>query len=527
MVDPERPDREPGTGSTERREATVGNVLTGVVFESRERRSRRRGKATTEFFVSGTPEHKILLPDPDYNFEPTPGVPYDVQVTIDTKPGERKGKLFVKPLKEEGVPMAVEKKRETPLPIEINKAEGVVYVLDTEIPYNPDGGPMVPSMKKFEHFTLDEHTLKTLHKIATAVDLKKPLLLEGETGVAKTSPIEYLAAITNHELLRLNFSGQTDTSELIGKFVPNDGQVQLEFEKLLMHVENLSAKSQAIINTAAGEQRELSLTESQMVASEEGIQVPEWRWQDGMLPRAMKTGAWLLCDELMLSEASVRERMNSALERKPWLVLSENKGESVGEGADHEMHPDFRVFGASNPSSYAGREPLTPAEKRRWTGYLFVERPDEKSYEAMMNFAAFGTQPKVNIDGQEYQGDDADPTYKLLKRIPRFKEMIIALSKFHAQIEKMAHDKTIGKGRPEPYVFTRDNLLALMDFLDAKRLRNAKTKKQTTAQSDPKTVMQRAFKECYLDFMQGDDDKKKMTDQFKAVGLHDENWLFS
>ncbi len=513
--------RIPDENTAERRESEdmiqtffVPFLLKDVSFTAKERR-----KGPKEWRIDGTDDHKIIILDSSQDIEPEEGKNYTVEIMLDTRPGERKGKLIGRIIAEDGVPMEVKIKREFPLPIEIDRKEGVVYVLDNEIPFNAEGGPLVPEMRKFEHFTLDEHTLKILKKVATAIELNKPLLLEGETAATKTSAIEYMASVTNNEVVRINMSGHTDTSELIGKFVPNDGEVQLEFEKLLQHVDSLSPKTQKIVQAARKEARPLSKTEAQMIASEEGIQVAEWRWQDGAVPRAMKTGAWLIIDELTLADPSVRERLNSVLERDPSLLMSENGGLTIGTGGDFEVHPNFRRFATTNPAEYGGRIPLTPAEKRRWTGFMSVPIPGEDSFKAMLNFITYGEAPMVEIDGEIYQGDDVTPKYKKLKRVPNFRETITRLTQFHVKLEQMARDKTIGKDRKSKYVFTRDNLLTLLDFLENKTLHIRREGKRIGIEHDPDKILRRALQETYTDFLVGDKDKQLVIDQLTVAGL--------
>lgn len=499
-------------------ESLIGKTFDNVQFNVRDKK-RKGKKIGEEFFIDGTDDHKIMFLHPNWLYKIEQGQNYNVEVLNDTQPGKRKGKLFVKIIAEDGVPIESEQRRETPLPIEVNKNEGSVLVLEAEISYNQEGGPLVPDIKKFDHFTLDEHTLKILHKVAGAVEQDLPLLLEGDTAATKTSAIEYLAAVTNHEVIRLNLSGQTDTSELIGKFVPNDGQVQLEFEKLIQNLDHLKPLSRDIVEKTSQEGRELTKMESQIIAKEAGLQVAEWRWQDGAVPQAMKNGSWLILDEFTFADPSVRERLNSVLERGRSLVLSENGGVKIGPGGDHEIDKRFKIFATTNPADFGGRIPLTPAEARRWSRYMYVNSPPKESYIAMMNFMAYGEQPKVTIKGQEYKTDDVTPIYKKLRRIPRFREMIQMLASFHFGVEKLAKDKTIGKNRKRPYVFTRDNLINLLEFLEKKTILDRKTRKREDAQQNPNKLLNRALEETYFDFIVDDDDRQKVKDVFNATFL--------
>src|SRR5262249_51813739 len=154
-------------------------------------------------------------------------------------------------------------------------------------------------------------TLGVIEKVATAVELKQPCLLEGETATSKTSNIEYLAMITGNEVVRINLNGQTDTAELIGKFVPNDGRLQIQFEQALRNPELLSEQTREILAAANKAGRGLTLVESQKIAAAENMKVPEWAWQDGVIPAAMKKGQWVILDEINLAEPQILERLNS------------------------------------------------------------------------------------------------------------------------------------------------------------------------------------------------------------------------
>ena len=192
--------------------------------------------------------------------------------------------------------------------------EDSVAVADIVLPksHRPDH-PLTPSLSRFRHICLDSKTLAVLRRIAVSVHLREPLLLQGATGTSKTSLILYLAALLEQPVLRMNLNGQTDASELVGKFLPGSGD--------------------------GG---------------------PAWRWCDGAAPKAMKDGLWLILDEVNLSEPQVIERLNPVLEDDPVLVISEHEDESV------RAAEDFRIFGTMNPAEYSGRSTLSPAYRNRW-----------------------------------------------------------------------------------------------------------------------------------------------------------------
>ncbi len=252
--------------------------------------------------------------------------------------------------------------------------------------------PFVPDLRAFRHFCLDPKTCETLQHIAASVALREPCLLEGETSTSKTSSILYLAALLNQQVVRLNLNGQTDTGELIGRFVPSE-----EGEPRADEPPGLSRRS----STSEDEDRRDKPGGSSALESNGSPRRAFWRWQDGLVVQAMKFGWWVLLDEVNLAEPQILERLNSVLEAEPSLVLTEYDNSALGAGGQ-PVDADFRIFATMNPAEYVGRSVLSPAYRDRWRGYRFVTRPGEQEYLAMLRFLVFGSQPEVTVLGQTY-----------------------------------------------------------------------------------------------------------------------------
>lgn len=497
--------------------------LSGVVFE------KIKKPDGSVIYKSSDPSRKIAILEQGSNFVPQEGTAYEVEILKDSDPSNSdKGKLFVRIIGQEAPIIAKKERKEPqpalPSPIEFDKETGKIIILETELAVNPEGGELVPRKENFRHFTLDKRTLETIEKAATAVELKEPCLLEGETSTSKTSSIEYLAFITNNEVVRLNLNGQTDTSELIGKFVPNDGQLQVEFEQVLIHPELLSDQSREILEKANREARGLTLVESQKIAKNENMKVPDWRWQDGLDVQAKKRGQWLILDEINLAEPQILERLNSQLEKNPSITLSENGGVKIGEGGKYPVNPNFRIFGTMNPAEYAGRAPMSPAYKDRWTGYKFVPHPSKEDYAAMINLMVYGEQPNVEIRGKKYKGEQVSPLFEMLDKIPNFRGFLEKLSHFQVTIEDLARRREIGKSKKEKYIFTRRSLIEFLGYLENKTIIDRKSGKKMSVADNPKAVILRALQYYYLDKISDSSDLKKVKDQLDAIGISETKW---
>jgi MoxR-like ATPase len=419
-----------------------------------------------------------------------------------------------------------EKRKGVIRPIEVDPNKEFVYVLESKLPYNKEGGLLVPRQEKFSRFTLDKSTLVVADKVATAAELRDPCLLEGETSTSKTSSIEYLAMRTNNEVVRLNLNGQTDTSELIGKFVPNDGKLELEFGQATKHPELLTPESRAILIAANSEGRGLSLLESQKIGKLEGIEAPDWRWQDGIVPKGMKKGWWVILDEINLAEPQVLERINPVIERNPSLTLSELGDQKIEDDAkdpEHRLNPNFRIFATMNPAEYSGRAAMSPAYKDRWTSYIYADPPTEKDYFDMAINTVYGEQPKVQIRNIEYQDGQSTPL-EHINEVPNMREFLARLARFEVKLEELARSRQIGKGRKEKYVFTRRGLIEFFEFLSHKTIVDRKEGKTKTIANAPKEVIQRAIQYYFLDKIAGKEDLKKVTDILDAVGISESTW---
>jgi midasin len=157
-------------------------------------------------------------------------------------------------------------------------------------------------------------TSRNALRILRAMQLSKPVLLEGSPGVGKTSLVAALAAASSHSLVRINLSEQTDIMDLLGSHLPVEGGTGAEF-----------------------------------------------CWSDGVFLQALKAGNWVLLDELNLASQSVLEGLNACLDHRGELFIPEL-------GCSFKCHSAFRVFACQNPLSQGGgRKGLPKSFLNRFT----------------------------------------------------------------------------------------------------------------------------------------------------------------
>ncbi|KAL4583665.1 hypothetical protein LXL04_008247 [Taraxacum kok-saghyz] len=151
-------------------------------------------------------------------------------------------------------------------------------------------------------------------RVLRAMQLKKPVLLEGSPGVGKTSLVLALGKFSGHSVVRINLSEQTDMMDLLGSDLP--------------------------------------------VESDEGMQ---FAWSDGILLQALKNGSWVLLDELNLAPQSVLEGLNAILDHRAEVFIPEL-------GHTFKCPSSFRVFACQNPTNQGGgRKGLPKSFLNRFT----------------------------------------------------------------------------------------------------------------------------------------------------------------
>ncbi|KAL4232858.1 AAA ATPase midasin [Mactra antiquata] len=157
-------------------------------------------------------------------------------------------------------------------------------------------------------------------RVLRALQLSRPLLLEGSPGVGKTSLVAAIARVADRDLVRINLSEQTDVTDLFGADLPVEG-------------------------------------------SEGGI----FAWRDGPLLQALKNGSWIVLDELNLASQSVLEGLNACLDHRAEIYIPE-----LGK-TFHIQHEHTRLFACQNPLNQGGgRKGLPRSFLNRFT-QVYVE----------------------------------------------------------------------------------------------------------------------------------------------------------
>lgn len=228
--------------------------------------------------------------------------------------------------------------------------------------------------------------LKEIESMMIAIEQDLPCILVGPSGSGKSVLLAHVAALAGKSLVIFPLNADVDAMDLIGGFEQADPHREVqsclsELRRALQDqilrtlpnpVSNAVVDLMAALNSMPVDahqygsilplienvQSGVSVTEglaTHLAAAYEALRKPltlenpRFEWLDGVIVRAVETGAWLVLDNANLCSASVLDRLNSLLER-PNGILSIN--EHSGPGGEPRIikpHPDFRIFLTVDP----------------------------------------------------------------------------------------------------------------------------------------------------------------------------------
>ncbi|KAJ7288003.1 P-loop containing nucleoside triphosphate hydrolase protein [Mycena rebaudengoi] len=328
-------------------------------------------------------------------------------------------------------------------------------------------------------FAMHRPAVLLLSRIATAVSIGEPVLLTGETGTGKTSVVTHLAALLRRPLVSLNLSHQTESADLVGGFKPIDARIpgSILHDRFLelfggTFSRRKNEKFEAEVRKAVAEgrwKRAVGLWKESTRLAKERIQakgkgedpsanadtprkrrkvdhvlnVSEATWSaferdvmefevqhvqakgkfafgfvEGPLVKALRSGDWVLLDEINLASAETLECISGLLHGPTASITLTEQGslEPV------PRHPDFRLFACMNPATDVGKKDLPPNIRSRFTE-IDVPPPDADR-ETLLSIVT------------QYIGDHALGD----------KAAIMNVAEFYAAVKQLAESRQIADG---------------------------------------------------------------------------------
>ncbi|KAJ5758589.1 hypothetical protein N7520_005745 [Penicillium odoratum] len=313
------------------------------------------------------------------------------------------------------------------------KIKGVKHAKKSED--KPEDKQAKKHAEEASQFAFTRSALSVMEQVAASVQMAEPVLLVGETGIGKTTVIQQLATLLGQKLTVVNLSQQSESTDLLGGFkpvsirtmaIPMLDEFNTLFELTFSAKKNqkfLSSVSKSVVSenwvrlvTLWHEAVRLSNAVFKPAPSKEAengdeqpskkrkLDSPKYqhlrqRWESfqseltdfeaqvsqgdakfafafvqGKIVRALRNGEWVLLDEVNLASPDTLENIASLLhhgsEGTPSVLLSE-----AGDVERVFGHPNFRIFGAMNPATDAGKRDLPPGLRSRFTEF-YVHSPD-------------------------------------------------------------------------------------------------------------------------------------------------------
>jgi cobaltochelatase CobS len=207
-----------------------------------------------------------------------------------------------------------------------------VTIGDATLPLGA-GGPLTPQLNPAYLFA------PRCHDIIADIAENRRIMLIGHTGCGKTSLIEQVAARARQPVIRANMNGQTTIGDFVGFWSVKGGETV---------------------------------------------------WVDGVLPVAMRSGAWLIIDEIDFAEPAILAVLTAVLETDGQLMLKEKGNEIVAP------HPAFRLFATANAVGamsqfrhlYQGANLMNEAFLDRWRVYLIDYLTPEQEAQVLVQTLA-------------------------------------------------------------------------------------------------------------------------------------------
>ena len=326
----------------------------------------------------------------------------------------------------------------------------------------------VPKREQYEDFINDKEVALSLQRdIAVAFLNGDPLLIEGGTSLGKTTTIRKMAAELGYEVHYANLNGATDVEDLMGRYIPNPHKNKPED--------------------------------------------PEYIFADGKVTSGLRQEEGkikiIILDEFNSAAPNILIRLHEvldALERGGDVILSEDASESISVNKEKT-----KIVALMNPvgKGYLGREPLDPAQLRRW---VYKKMPSELpvstfSYSTDALFKAGPESQYITPDMFLKSREDA-LTLEQLSEIPGMREVLEKYKEFHKAAKELVKSRKIAEDQSQPFIYD--------DRMEPRRVRDFVLRFYN---GDINEAFQQALRYYYANKLESDVDRKKLEELIRLV----------
>lgn len=319
----------------------------------------------------------------------------------------------------------------------------------------------------YADFIDDAFSLELQRDLATSLSLGEPALVEGGTSIGKTTAIRRMASLLGWEVHYVNLNGATDVENLMGRYVPN--------------------------------------------SNKKTPKDPEYVFADGQITQGLRQEPgkikMIIIDEYNSARPEILIRLHEvldALRRGESVTLSEDASESIS--VDKAC---TKIVGLMNPpgKGYFGREPLDPAQIRRWTYLKEPTNLPEDSFTHSTDALFSLTSMTAEVPDESYRTSrDQALSMEELQEVPGIKEILEKYREFHKAAKELVTVRQVAAEQPQPFSFD--------DRMDPARVRDYVL---NFYNGDITETFQDALRYYYSNKLESPEDRAKFEEILKKV----------
>jgi len=325
----------------------------------------------------------------------------------------------------------------------------------------------VPRQEQYADYINDRFSLGLQKDIAVSFLQGDPVLVEGGTSIGKTTTVRKMAAELGWEVHYANLNGATDVEDLMGRYIPNPDKRSSDD--------------------------------------------PEYIFADGKVTSGLRQEDGkvkvIILDEFNSAAPNIVIRLHEVLDainRGESVVLSEDASESIPVSKE-----TTKVVALMNPpgKGYFGREPLDPAQLRRW---VYIKAPSELPDDTF----SYSTDALFSLASQEEDVPQEDflvsQDYALhpeqLQEISGIDSILGKYKEFHKAAKELVKGRRIAADQPQPFTYD--------DRMEPRRVRDFILRFYN---GDINETFQSALRYYYSNKLDSDVDKQKLEELIQHV----------
>ncbi|OAF71458.1 hypothetical protein A3Q56_00777 [Intoshia linei] len=267
-----------------------------------------------------------------------------------------------------------------------------------------------------DNFALTQQASRLLESLSLSIENRENVLLVGETGIGKTSIVQYYSQLHNKKLYIINMNQESDSVDLFGGYYPIDikkfiSPLKEKFEKAFVSSCKVSKNKEFIKNliklwvkrdwisllktmsqssklfknkTSDSEKKIWTSLYSQIIFTIKNLE--KWKsetyfeFMEGLFLKAYKEGAWVLLDEINLASTETLYSLCQILENSDNLSILNCPNDN------YSRNENFRIFACMNPSTDVGKKDLPENVRQRFTEFYISSNISTSDLDILISF---------------------------------------------------------------------------------------------------------------------------------------------